>query len=282
MDAGPDFRIAERNAPSKPGLEDKWNPTDARLWFRVLQVAKGRKREMTRVGPDGPRTIHAPNKGRGFRHWPNPKAIAWAVKQYKGFGGRWKGKGEDKKTASEGSALYDEIMEVKKTVDLQTHKLADVLSGKVSVGVEGSSGNDMVWARQLGLFTRNVKGIDIFARSEDDAQPLIHYLKRGGTYGSLEFSGLLGYSDAEIEVYKRYLLLSAEIPQPHSLREFQVSAIETLKKGTLITTVDDSSEHLEMLGLEVRGYAELLDIGPKLTYWGAGKRISFAKTASKL
>jgi hypothetical protein len=58
-------------------------------------VAKGRKREMTRVGPNGPRTIHAPNKGRGFRHWPNPKATAWAVKQYNGYGGRWKGRDED-------------------------------------------------------------------------------------------------------------------------------------------------------------------------------------------
>lgn len=270
--------MSTRNAPSKPGMVDKWHPSDVKLWTRVLEVAKGRKREMTRVGPDGPRTIHAPNNGRGFRHWPNPKAIAWAVKQYKGFGGQWKGKGENEKKASEGSALYDEILKLKTTVDSFTHKLADIVSGKVPVGVEGNSGNDMVWARQMGLFTRNVKGIDLFARCEEDARPLIHYLERGGTYGSLEFSGLLGYSAEEIEVYRRYVTLSAELPQPYGLREFQVSAIETLKKGSLITTTEDSSEHLDMLDLESRHIAKLLDIGPNVSYWGPGKRISFVKT----
>lgn len=220
---------------------------------------------MTRVGPDGPRTIHAPNKGRGFRHWPNQKAVAWAVKQYNGFGGRWKGKGEDEKTASEGSALFNEILRLKVAVDLRTHKLADVISGKVPVGVEGNTGNDMAWARQMGLFTRNVKGIDLFARSEEDARPLIAYLERGGTYGNLEFSRLLGYSDADIEVYRRYLVLSAEVPRPHGLREFQVDA---LKKGALIATADDSPQHLEMLDLESRGLAQLLDLGPTLSYWG--------------
>lgn len=87
-------RTAVRNAPSKPYMTDEWDPTDERLWLRVLMVAKGRKRQMTRVGPNGPRTIHAPNHGRGFRHWPNQKAVAWAVKQYNGYGGRWKGKDE--------------------------------------------------------------------------------------------------------------------------------------------------------------------------------------------
>ena len=86
-------------APSKPYMTDEWEATDRRLWLRVLDVARGRKREMTRVGPKGPRTIHAPNKGRGFRHWPNPKAMAWAVKQYNGYGGQWEPRGEDKTAA---------------------------------------------------------------------------------------------------------------------------------------------------------------------------------------
>lgn len=86
---------AVQNAPSKPYMTDEWKPSDEPLWLKVLMVAKGRKREMTRVGPNGPRTIHAPNHGRGFRHWPNPKAVAWAVKQYNGYGGRWKGRDED-------------------------------------------------------------------------------------------------------------------------------------------------------------------------------------------
>lgn len=89
-------RKAERNAPSKPAPTDTWDPTNEKLWLAVLQVAKGKKRQMSKVAPGGDlRTIHAPNKGRGFRHWPNPKAIAWAVKQYKGFGGRWREKGKE-------------------------------------------------------------------------------------------------------------------------------------------------------------------------------------------
>src|SRR6185369_1223979 len=88
-------RTSVRNAPSKPYMTDQWEPTDARLWQKVLMVAKGRRRQMTRVGPNGPRTIHAPNHGRGFRHWPNQKAVAWAVKQYNGYGGKWKGQNEN-------------------------------------------------------------------------------------------------------------------------------------------------------------------------------------------
>lgn len=73
--------------PSKPYLTDDHQPTDPSLWEKVLEVARGRRREFTR----NERTIHAPNEGRGFRHWPNPKAVAWAVKQYNGFNGGWKG-----------------------------------------------------------------------------------------------------------------------------------------------------------------------------------------------
>lgn len=93
-------------APSKPHMTDEWEATDRRLWLRVLDVARGRKREMTRVGPKGPRTIHAPNKGRGFRHWPNPKAMAWAVKQYNGYGGQWEPRGKDKTAAHRVVELY--------------------------------------------------------------------------------------------------------------------------------------------------------------------------------
>ncbi len=100
-------RAAKQNAPSKPDPTDEWEPTDERLWLRVLMVAKGQKREMTRVGPNGPRTIHAPNKGLGFRHWPNPKATAWAVKQYNGYGGRWKGRDEKGNDVTTKSASYN-------------------------------------------------------------------------------------------------------------------------------------------------------------------------------
>lgn len=79
--------------PSKPYQTDEYGATDEHLWEKVLEVARGDRRQFTR----GDRTIHAPHKGRGFRHWPSPKATAWAVKQYNGFNGGWKHK---KKEAS--------------------------------------------------------------------------------------------------------------------------------------------------------------------------------------
>ncbi len=87
---------AVQNAPAKPYLTDTYNATDQNLWEKVLMVARGDLRYMTRVGPKGPRTIHAPNHGLGYRHWPNMRAVAWAVKQYNGYGGRWKSKDEGK------------------------------------------------------------------------------------------------------------------------------------------------------------------------------------------
>jgi hypothetical protein len=67
-------------------MTDEYSPTDAVLWEKVLEVARGDRREFTR----NERVIHSPNHGRGFRHWPNPKGVAWAVKQYNGFNGGWK------------------------------------------------------------------------------------------------------------------------------------------------------------------------------------------------
>jgi hypothetical protein len=92
--------IAAQNAPSKPYLTDTYNATDQNLWERVLMVARGDLRYMTRVGPNGPRTIHAPNHGLGYRHWPNMRAVAWAVKQYNGYGGRWKSKDKGKEVTA--------------------------------------------------------------------------------------------------------------------------------------------------------------------------------------
>jgi hypothetical protein len=279
---------AERNAPSKPYLTDEWEPTDPRLWIRVLNVAKGRKRQMTRVGPDGSRTIHAPHNGRGFRHWPNPKAIAWAVKQYNGYGGRWKGKGEEAVTASdESTSVYDHLVTLKNRVDAQTHTLDDVVEGRITVGVEGDSGKDIVRAKQLGLFTCNVAGVDIFSRCEEDARPLIHYLERGGTYGSLEFSKLLGYNAEELENYQRYLLLSAEAPQPFGLNAFQASALGHLRLGAVLTTSDESNEAVWMTDLERRGLAQLVNASLERNeaYWDitqAGVRVVVARLQEDL
>ena len=55
----------------------------------VLDVAEGSRLELRQ----GDRTIHAPNEGQGYRNMPaNPKGIAWAIKQYNGFGGNWRPK----------------------------------------------------------------------------------------------------------------------------------------------------------------------------------------------
>ena len=75
-----------RKSPSEPYPTDEYEPTDADLWQKCLDVVNGELREFTAYG----RTIHSPNDGRGYEHMPNPKGIAWAVKQYNGFGGGWK------------------------------------------------------------------------------------------------------------------------------------------------------------------------------------------------
>ncbi|KKK71810.1 hypothetical protein LCGC14_2910160, partial [marine sediment metagenome] len=73
-------------APSKTFLTDQYEPTNETLWAAVLDVAQGKKREMTL----GDRTIHAPNNGGGYKPWPHPMGSAWAIKQYKGFGGAFR------------------------------------------------------------------------------------------------------------------------------------------------------------------------------------------------
>lgn len=84
---GPSVSRSFEGAPSKPSLSDTWEPTDQNLWQRVLDVAKGESKQLTQ----GDRTINSPNRGRGFFPWPHPNGIAWATKQYNGFGGKWRG-----------------------------------------------------------------------------------------------------------------------------------------------------------------------------------------------
>lgn len=129
-------RSAARNAPSKPYLTDEWVPTDERLWTKVLMVARGQKREFTRVGPNGPRTIHAPHHGRGFRHWPNPKAIAWAVKQYNGFGGKWKGRDEEEAVTARAVAARYQASKRKAIVTYSYDRRIAALSPEEARAVE--------------------------------------------------------------------------------------------------------------------------------------------------
>ena len=92
--------------------------------------------------------------------------------------------------------------------------LTDLIAGRTLVNVEGDGGRDAFRAKQLGLFTCNVKGVDIMAKCEADAAPLIHYLEQGGVYGSLDFSRLLGYSEEQIARYQRLLEMQAELGLP--------------------------------------------------------------------
>jgi len=100
--------------------------------------------------------------------------------------------------------LYHQVQE-------QAHTLEDLLEGRATVDVEGDGGKDVFRAKQLGLFTCNVKGVDIIAKCEADAAPLIHYLEQGGVYGSLDFSRLLGYSEEQVQQYAELLKLQAKL-----------------------------------------------------------------------
>ena len=96
-------KTAVKTKPSYPNLTDERQATDPNLWKRVLQVASGDLREFT----EGGRTIHAPNDGRGYRNMPhNPKGIAWAIKQYNGYGGNWKGQKEALRILAAGGSFF--------------------------------------------------------------------------------------------------------------------------------------------------------------------------------
>jgi hypothetical protein len=103
--------------------------------------------------------------------------------------------------------LYREVMG-------DMHTLEDLISGRTLVDVEGDSGRDTFRAKQLGLFTCNVKGVDIIAKCESDAAPLIHYIEQGGTYGSEDFSRLLGYTEEQIKRYRELLRLQSALGLP--------------------------------------------------------------------
>lgn len=92
-----------------------------------------------------------------------------------------------------------------KDIVQKTHKLADVVAGKYSVGVEGRGGKDLEAAKQHGLYTNTIGGVGIYARDAASAKPLEDYLHGGGKYGTLTFSRLLGYTESEIKEYAKFL-----------------------------------------------------------------------------
>jgi len=85
---GAKYRVAAKHAPSFPNPSDEWEPTNVTMWQRVLDMAKGEAGDYT----SGGKTIKTPNNGAGFRSWPSPNGVAWAVKQYNGLGGAWRAK----------------------------------------------------------------------------------------------------------------------------------------------------------------------------------------------
>lgn len=115
---------------------------------------------------------------------------------------------------SRSASDYQEYQELYKRVMSGMHSLQDLIDGKVTVCVEGDSGRDTFRARQLGLFTCNVKGVDIIAMCESDAAPLIHYLEQGGVYGSEDFSRLLGYNEKQVSMYRDLLLMQDKLGLP--------------------------------------------------------------------
>ena len=136
--------------------------------------------------------------------------------------------------------MSEEIIEYNKvynSVMKKMHTLEDLLNRKVKVIVEGDSGLDVIRSRQMGLFTCNVKGIDIMAMCESDAAPLIHYIEQGGTYGSLDFSRLLGYTDEEIAEYKKLLELQAKTKIPNFSSGLQGSTSETTNASGAVAII---------------------------------------------
>lgn len=114
----------EAAAPSFPHLTDEWQPTNQSLWQTVLDVAKGDKRDFTL----GDRTINSPNNGQGFYPWPHPNGLAWAVKQYNGFGGKWKRQEASKTAAQE---LDGEIIPDPLPIgDYQFRSVRDLVHGR--------------------------------------------------------------------------------------------------------------------------------------------------------
>ena len=75
-------KSAAKRAPSFPYLTDEYEPTNADLWEKVKEVARGDKEKLELGG----RSITKPSN----YVWPSPPASAWAVKQYNGFGGGWR------------------------------------------------------------------------------------------------------------------------------------------------------------------------------------------------
>jgi hypothetical protein len=71
-----------------PLPQDNHEPTNEWLWEQCLKLVRGERRELRYQDKE----IEGPNHGHGWKHWPAPKGVAWAVKQYNNLGGGWRDK----------------------------------------------------------------------------------------------------------------------------------------------------------------------------------------------
>ncbi len=114
-----------------------------------------------------------------------------------------------------GRKLYESSHEadpesLRKQVKKANRGLGEVIAGTKPVGTESKGGKEMARARELGMYTSDVAGFGIYARTAADAKPLEDYLRGGGRYGTPEFSRLLGYSAEEIETYTQFLAATGQ------------------------------------------------------------------------
>jgi hypothetical protein len=151
-----------KTAPSEPNLRDDSEATNPHLWDKCLEVANGDRREFTQSG----RTIHAPNEGRGYEHMPNPYGIAWAVKQYNGFGGGWRGKKE-----ASGAHTHELCIMAHGGVVLAPKGQLDALKAQGLVKLAGQSQAGDFWditAAGMRVFRAGLK--EELVRKVDDLQ----------------------------------------------------------------------------------------------------------------
>jgi len=82
--------VAASRTARKPPLDEKRRnfnePTKPDLWEKVLELARGDKRDMKYRGKE----IQGPNRGKGFDEYPSSYANGWAVRIYNLLGGKWR------------------------------------------------------------------------------------------------------------------------------------------------------------------------------------------------
>jgi len=71
-----------------PLPQDNHEPTNDWLWEQCLKLVRGERHDLRYQD----KVIQGPNDGHGWKHWPAPKGVAWAVKQYNNLGGGWRNK----------------------------------------------------------------------------------------------------------------------------------------------------------------------------------------------